>query len=154
MGIGTEAATQRQFCPDCGSMDIEHTNSVTLTGSGEIQTPMICHFCGWEGPASATVGMLTTEKLWDIESIGRVLLRVCAKHAAGPMTQVFRFVGLLEPGDQEGQDKILRAAFEGMITKAFEAAADHAQEKAREDLKQNGNRETRRRLEAEDRKKS
>lgn len=146
-------ASEKQFCPDCGSPEVEHTTEVMVTSDGVITTPMTCRLCGWQGRASDTLGMLTTERVWDTEAVANLLLRVCTKQAAGPLVQVFRFVGLIEPGDQEGQDKVMRATFEAMITAAFQAAADHYAAKTREDAASNGNRKTRRRIAAEDRKK-
>lgn len=89
-------ADARHFCPDCGSIDLQITRQFILVPKEEdTGATAKCPNCGWEGPLSKTVGAVTSEKFWDIEGVGEVLLRVVSKHAAGPFIQVMEFVGLL-----------------------------------------------------------
>lgn len=100
-------------CPDCGSIDVE----VSV-----LSKEARCPNCEWKGSASSTVGVATSENFWTIERIGEVLLRVISKHGAGPMCQVFEFVGILDKDDQPARDVIMQAASAAAITAAFEAA--------------------------------
>ncbi len=145
-------AESRHFCPDCGSIDIR-----AVDGSDLISTPgsrtMECPNCSWKGPISDTLGAVSSEAFWDIERVGDVLIRVLAKHGAGPLVQVLEFVGLLPrmktvsasddlpPKEvldklaayneivQRCRDAVMREIFTAAITAAFEAA-----EKANKDL--------------------
>lgn len=81
-------AEARYFCPDCGSVDLIIT--------GEVVKNVECPNCGWKGPINETLGLATTEKIWDIERIGSVMLRTMAVHAAGPLVQALEFIGLLQ----------------------------------------------------------
>ena len=120
-------------CPDCGSLDLV-TSEVIVAESKEVRCPN----CSWTGPAAKTVGVASSEDFWTIERVGAVLLRVMAKHAAGPLCQVFEFVGLLEKDDQAGRDVVMQAATAGCITAAFEAAhsvhLERLKNKSEEDL--------------------
>jgi hypothetical protein len=64
-----------------------------------------------------------------VQELAEALLRVATKHAAGPIYQVYVEFGILQPGDEEGRTKVMKAVFEGMIEKSFEAASQHLQEK-------------------------
>jgi hypothetical protein len=81
-----------------------------------------CPNCDWTGKATDTVGVASSEDFWDIERVGEVLLRVISKHGAGPICQVFEFVGILEKGDQAARDAIMKTASAACIQAAFEAA--------------------------------
>ena len=111
-------AELRQTCPDCGSIDVEIKRSAVV----QPDAPAKCPNCMWEGTASQTIGVGSTQGFWDIERVGAVLLRVISNHGAGPMCQVFEFVGLIEKDDQEARDHIMRAASAACIQAAFEAA--------------------------------
>jgi len=100
-------------CPDCGSIDVETT---TITAEAA------CPNCDWRGGSAETVGVASSEDFWDIERVGHVLLRVISKWGAGPMCQVFEFIGILEKGDDEARDVIMQAASAACIQAAFEAA--------------------------------
>jgi hypothetical protein len=100
-------------CPDCGSIDIEVS---AIAGTAK------CPNCDWEGDTSQTVGVASSEDFWDIERVGSVLLRVISKWGAGPMCQVFEFVGILDKDDKEARDTIMQAASAACIQAAFEAA--------------------------------
>lgn len=117
----------RYFCPNCGSIDLRVKAGDIITVKGS--STATCELCGWEGPLKDTTGAATTETFYDIEKIADILLRVVSKHAAGPLSQAFQLVGLLEPGDQEGLNKIMKAAFTGLIEGAFGAASEHASSK-------------------------
>jgi hypothetical protein len=118
-------AELRRTCPDCGSIDVEVRPEIIMQGGGPGAR---CPNCEWNGKASETVGVASSEGFWDIQRVGEVLLRVIAAHGAGPMCQVFEFVGLIEKDDQEARDRIMRAASAACIQAAFgEAQEVHIQ---------------------------
>lgn len=90
-------ADERHFCPECGGIDLIFEDKLIshIRPGAKGATPAKCPNCGWEGVLSETIGAVTKEVFWDIEKISSVLLRVVAKHAAGPFVQVMEFVGLL-----------------------------------------------------------
>ena len=113
-------AELRRTCPDCGSIDVETGSNIVSGGNALARCPN----CEWTGVASQTVGVASSEGFWDIQRVGEVLLRVIAAHGVGPMCQVFEFVGLIEKGDQEARDRIMRAASAACIQAAFEEAQE------------------------------
>ncbi len=89
-------ADARHFCPDCGGIDLAITKQfITLTNAENSGSTAKCPNCGWAGTLADTVGAASREGFWDIDRVGHVLLRVVAKHTAGPFIQVMEFVGLL-----------------------------------------------------------
>lgn len=117
-------ATTLYICPTCGCPDLMVTKSALALAPKDRKA--ICPNCKWEGTLAEAGGIATTEKVFDTKTILNLLLYVTTKHAAGPISQAFIFFGLVEKGDQVGLDKIMRAATEGLIEKAFMAAAEHA----------------------------
>jgi hypothetical protein len=126
----------RQACPDCGSLDLDVS---TVVGAAS------CPLCGWEGRVNETTGLLTTETVYDIERVGEIAIRILAKHAAGPLIQLWEHFGLLpKPKEidrtvtgkrrqrylahngivQEVRDEVLRATLAGALEEAFKAAAE------------------------------
>jgi hypothetical protein len=118
------------ICPQCGCPDIEVAQSSLVLPAKE--RPTRCPNCKWTGMLSDAAGIASTEKLFDTKAVLNLLLYVVSKHAAGPVAQALKFIGLLEDGDQEGLDKVMRAATAGMVEGAFMAAAEHAAEKAKQ----------------------
>jgi len=118
---------QVYICSKCGCPDLEMSKSSIIVSAD--QKKVRCPNCKWEGTLSETTGILTTEKIFDVKAVLNLLLFVTTKHAAGPIAQALVFIGLIEKGDQEGIDSVMRAATEGIIEKAFMAAAEHAAKK-------------------------
>ncbi len=136
-------------CPDCGSIDLSIRGEGLKAPDGGSLAKAECPNCAWAGGLSDTVGFATTENVWTVERVGEVLLRVSAKHAAGPMVQVLEFTGLIPktlekaPPAEENQgrnwseeelnnhnelaqiirDRVMRRTFEAFIVAAFEEAA-------------------------------
>lgn len=132
MNIGN--ATALYICPTCGCPDLMTAQSALALPAKERRT--VCPNCKWEGMLSDAAGIATTEKVYDTKAILNLLLFVVSKHAAGPISQALQFVGLIDKDDQEGLDKVMRAATSGMIEQAFMAAAEHAAEKATKQVPQ------------------
>lgn len=120
-------STQIYICPRCGCPDLEAEKSSIIVPAKE--RVVSCPNCKWEGTLAETTGILTSEEVFDSKAVANFLLYVVAKHAAGPLAQAFVYIGLLEAGDQEGTDKVMRAAFEGLIREALTAAAVHSAQK-------------------------
>jgi hypothetical protein len=118
---------QIYICAKCGCPDLEMSKSSIIVSAD--QKKVRCPNCKWEGVLSETAGILTTEKIFDTKAVLNLLLFVTTKHAAGPIAQALVFIGLIEKDDQEGIDIVMRAATEGIIEKAFMAAAEHAAKK-------------------------
>ena len=121
-------AAQIYVCPQCGCPDLEGEESSLILSPTERKVS--CPNCKWSGPLSDAAGILTSEKVYDTKAVVDLLIYVTTKYASGPLAQTFIMVGLLEQGDQEGMDKVMRAAMEGLIKESFAAAAAHAAEKA------------------------
>jgi predicted RNA-binding Zn-ribbon protein involved in translation (DUF1610 family) len=85
----------RYFCPDCGSIDLQIFNAELCDDEGKSLGRAECPNCAWKGPLTATIGAMTTERMWDANRVGDLMLRVMAVHAAGPLVQALEFVGLL-----------------------------------------------------------
>lgn len=118
------------FCPDCGSIDLVYEGEKAL----EFRESRIrCTFCEWRGQGSEAYTAVSKKPFWNSERLSEVLIRVIAKHGAGPMMQVFKWAGLVEEKDELGMDRIMQAAIGGCITAAFEAASMHAAEKQTEE---------------------
>lgn len=139
-------ADARYFCPDCGSIDLEITEKSVIISPDAKEGHAKCPNCGWEGSLKDTVGAVTSEQFWDFKRVGDVLMRVIARHAAGPFVQVMEFVGLLPkkyataPVNPDGsswsakdlqehnelvdlaRERILRAMLAACITAGFEEA--------------------------------
>lgn len=115
------------ICPTCGCPDLMQKESMLALPAKERDAK--CPNCNWAGKLSEAAGIATTEKVFDTKTVLNLLLYVVTKHAAGPIAQAFQFFGLIEKDDQVGLDKIMRAATEGLIEKAFMAAAEHAASK-------------------------
>jgi hypothetical protein len=114
------------ICPVCGCPDLMMPES-SLVLSAELRSAT-CPNCNWKGSIKEASGILTTEKVYDIKAIGRLLFHVTAKHAAGPLAQALALIGLLDPHDQEGLDKIMRDVCAAMVQAAFTSAGEHAVE--------------------------
>jgi len=135
----------RYACPDCGGIDLITTTVGSLiTADGQSPNNNAeCVNCGWTGKVSETTGFATTEKIWSIERIGIVLLRVMATRAAGPLVQALEFIGLLPRKFEEkesmtteervrvvmwnreaqhSRDAVMQRVCEKAITAAFEEA--------------------------------
>lgn len=121
-------ATALYICPKCGCPDLMVQSSALALPAKERKS--VCPNCNWAGSLADAAGIATTEKVFDTKAVLDLLLFTVSKYAAGPIAQVLQFIGLVEKGDQVGLDKIMRAATEGLIEKAFMAAAEHAAEKA------------------------
>ncbi len=139
-------ASQRHSCPRCGSIDVVLAESGSiLSVNGKTDKIAVCPNCTWEGPASETVGFVTSEKVWDIQAIAEVSLNVIARHAAGPLIQLWEFVGIVpkmklvsdeiprairrkneKHNDkvQKVRDKVLRATIAGALEQAFTTAQE------------------------------
>lgn len=120
-------ATTLYICPTCGCPDLMQKQSSLVIPAKERDAK--CPNCDWKGKLSEAAGIATTEKVFDTKTVLNLLLYVVSKHAAGPIAQAFQFFGLIDKGDQAGLDKIMRAATEGLIERAFMAAAEHAASK-------------------------
>lgn len=123
-------SNQIYICPACGCPDLEAEKSSIIVPAKERKVS--CPNCKWEGPLSDTAGVLTSENVYDTKAVLNLLLFTTTKHAAGPIAQALIFIGLLEKDDQEGLNKIMRAAVEGLIRESFVAAAEHAASKKAE----------------------
>lgn len=121
-------AAQIYVCPQCGCPDLEGEQTRILLSPAEHEIQ--CPNCKWKGVLADAAGILTSEKIYDTKAVVDLLIYVTTKYASGPLAQTFVMVGLLEQGDQEGMDKVMRAAMEGLIKESFAAAAAHAAEKA------------------------
>lgn len=108
-------AELRHTCPDCGSIDV-------VVSKIAVAADAHCPNCDWNGPGSETIGVASREQFWDIERVGAVLLRVISRWGAGPMCQVFEFVGLIEKDDQKARNRVMQEATAACIQAAFEAA--------------------------------
>lgn len=126
--------TARYSCPSCGSIDIS-VSEITSTWS--------CPICEARGELRDAVGFVTTESVWDIEKVAEVSLRVVAKHSAGPLLQLWEFVGIVprmkeitreitgprrraheawNARVQEIRDNVLRAVMASSLSAAFKVA--------------------------------
>lgn len=126
--------TARYSCPSCGSIDLEVS---TLSSTWK------CPICDAGGELRDAVGFVTTESVWDIEKVAEVSLRVLAKHSAGPLLQLWEFVGIVprmkeitrevtgprrrsyeawNARVQEIRDNVLRAVMASSLSAAFEVA--------------------------------
>ena len=138
-------------CPDCGSIDLEISGEGLRDVDDKSLARAECPNCAWAGALKDTVGFATTENVFTAERLGEVMLRVSAKHAAGPLVQVLEWAGLLPPvleaappaeatqgGEpwtvedlerhnelaQQMRNEVMRATFEAFITASFEKAAE------------------------------
>lgn len=123
-------ATAIYVCPACGCPDLMEPKASVLTLSAK-ERKVHCPNCKWEGMLADAAGIATTERVYDTRAVLNLLLFVVTKNAAGPVAQALRYIGLLEEGDQEGLDYIMREATAGMIERAFVAAAEHAAKKGK-----------------------
>jgi len=121
-------ATQIYVCPQCGCPDLEGEQTRILLSPAEHEIQ--CPNCKWQGALADAAGIITSEKVYDTKAVVDLLIYVATKYASGPLAQAFLMVGLLEKDDQEGMDKVMRAAMEGLIKESFTAAAEHAAQKA------------------------
>jgi predicted RNA-binding Zn-ribbon protein involved in translation (DUF1610 family) len=143
-------ADAKYLCPDCGSIDLTISGQGLKNADGESLAHAVCPNCGWKGALKDTIGIASTERLWDAQRVGELLLRVVAIHAAGPLVQCFEFIGILpkkkdlpkpngsdvassdpkaladavkwNEAAQEARDNVMRAVFEAVITRGFEEA--------------------------------
>lgn len=83
------------MCPDCGFNELKIQGEGLKGPDGESLARAGCPNCAWEGPLSATIGVLTTERLWTSKAVGDLMIRLVSRHAAGPMVQAYEFIGLL-----------------------------------------------------------
>lgn len=118
---------QIYICPQCGCPDLEAEKALIVVAAKDRKVS--CPNCKWEGALSDAAGVLSSEKVYDTKAVLNLLLFITSKYAAGPLAQGLVYIGLLEQGDQEGLDKVMRAAVAGLIQEAFLAAAAHAAEK-------------------------
>lgn len=105
--------------------------------------PASCPLCGWAGPASNTLGTITSESFWTSDRVLGTLLNTAIRTASGPMVQALEFMGLLPkilqeptaevPADrlklhntlaQECRDRVMRASLEALIVRALEEASE------------------------------
>lgn len=133
----------KHACPDCGCLDLEIAGKGIYDKDGGSLAKATCPICAWSGSLKDTVGIATSEALYDIETLAVSALRVVSKHAAGPLIQLFTWYGLippmlpkntkLVPKDkvkeyneviQRIRDHVMRATFEAAITSAFNSASD------------------------------
>ncbi len=121
-------AEQLYICPQCGCPDLVEPQKSPIILPAE-RRKVYCPNCKWEGKLAESAGILTTEHIYDTKAVLNLLLYTTTKHAAGPIAQALIFVGLLEKDDQEGLNKVMRAAVEGLIRETFVAAAEHAAQK-------------------------
>lgn len=138
------AAEVRNTCPDCGSLDVEVKTALVVVAGDSVEDTARCANCAWEGPASQIRVFATTQQLWDIERVGSVALRVISKHAAGPLVQLWEFVGILPRSRQitrevtgkrkkaaneynnkvnEVRGEVMREVFAAALEAAFNTAA-------------------------------
>lgn len=127
--------TARYSCPSCGSIDLEL--------KGTVVQHWTCVVCGARGEMKDTVAFVTSETVWDIEKVAEVSLRTLAKHSAGPLLQLWEFVGIVprmkettrevtgprrrayeawNARVQEIRDNVLRAVMASSLSAAFEVA--------------------------------
>jgi hypothetical protein len=119
--------TQIYICPKCGCPDLEEPQrGIALSAT---ERTVKCPNCNWGGTLSEAAGILTTEKVYDTQAVADLLMYTTLKHAAGPLAQALLYVGLLEKGDQDGLDKVMRATVEAVVRESLMAAATHAAEK-------------------------
>lgn len=120
-------ATQIYICSKCGCPDLQiEKSTISLAPT---QKRVSCPNCGWAGTMNETAAILTTEKVFDTKAVLNLLLYVTTKHASGPLAQALQFIGLVEKGDQDGLDNIMRAVTAGVVESAFMAAAENAANK-------------------------
>lgn len=131
-------ASQIYICRQCGCPDLV-TEKTSLVIEAK-DRKAACPNCKWEGPLSEAAGIYTKDKVYDTKEVVNLLLHVTTKHAAGPIAQALEFIGLLEKGDDEGRNVIMRAALEGLIRESFVAAAEHAAKKG--NMEKHGHLET------------
>ena len=126
--------TTRYSCPSCGSIDLQIS---------ELASTWVCPICEARGELRDAVGFVTSESVWDIEKVAEVSLRVVAKHSAGPLLQLWEFVGIVprmkeitrevtgprrrayeawNARVQEIRDNVLRAVMASSLSAAFEVA--------------------------------
>jgi len=114
------------ICPTCGCPDLVTPESNLVLAADQRNTS--CPNCGWKGTLKETMGILTSERVYDTKAIAQLLFFVAAKHAAGPLAQALALIGLLDPKDQVGLDKIMRAVSGAVVEAAFTAAGERALE--------------------------
>lgn len=115
------------ICPRCGCPDLIGAKVTLVVDPKDLKVS--CPNCKWSGTHAERVAVVSSENVYNTEAVFNMLLFVTLKHAAGPLAQAFEHIGLLEAGDQEGRDAVMRAAIEGLIEKSFVAAASHAASK-------------------------
>lgn len=115
------------ICPRCGCPDLIGAKVTLVVDPKDLKVS--CPNCKWTGTHAERVAVVSSENVYNTEAVFNLLLFVTLKHAAGPLAQAFEHIGLLEAGDQEGRDAVMRAAIEGLIEKSFVAAATHAANK-------------------------
>lgn len=128
MTITSGGATAIYICPVCGCPDVVRAEKSIFTPASDLSAK--CPACKWEGRVSDLVALVTTERVYDTKAVLSALIFVANKHAAGPIAQALQLFGLVDKGDQDGLDHIMRAATEGLVTQAFMAAAEHAATKS------------------------
>lgn len=88
-------AETHKSCPDCGTLDfISEGSSLVLDASGDTTGTLTCVNCSWTGRAADTIILATTERVFGVEEISGILVRIVAKHAAGPLIQALEFTGV------------------------------------------------------------
>jgi DNA-directed RNA polymerase subunit RPC12/RpoP len=122
----SEGASALYICPTCGCPDLMMPESSLVLSAKDRQAK--CPNCGWSGTLREAAGILTSEKVYDTKAIAQLLFHVAAKHAAGPLAQALALIGLLDPKDQEGLDKVMRDVCAAVVEAAFTSASERALE--------------------------
>ena len=122
-------ADARYFCPTCGCIDIIEGVPTILTKDGTSANTHTCPNCGWSGTEEEAHGVYTSDKMWGIEQIAEVMLRVLAIHAAAPLIQMLEFQGLI-PRESDAADEndvqVAQLAKDHVMKSIFSAAAEAA----------------------------
>lgn len=111
-------------CPQCGGLDLEVPQLVGGTAS--------CPICRWSGPMSDTIGLATTEAVYDSNRVGEILIRVASKYVVAPLIQATEVIGLIpkkETSEVAGwaeeidiiRDRLVHRILEGLIPLIFES---------------------------------
>ena len=135
-------AEVQHFCPDCGAIDLVTQGEGVLDKEGRSTATATCPNCSWSGPLSDSLGAATTERFFNIDKVGEILLRVITKNAAGPLVQVLEYLGLLprfveyegvkgaEEMIQQARDYTMRRILSSALETSMEASLE-AQEQFR-----------------------
>lgn len=127
-------AEVRYFCPECGAIDLNIHGEGLVDSEGLSTATASCPNCSWSGQLKDTVGAATTERFFDIEKVGEILMRVLSTRAAGPLVQVLEYLGLIprmaeyedvkgaEAAVQYARDYAMREIMTSALESAFNAS--------------------------------